>query len=242
MRQGRSGGGTDARFHASQIKKIFRKYIVPASCGTGIFPFFFGKPMIDVNKRLRPLPMVLGALLFFLTGCAVSPPRKPENLCAVFEEKSEWLEPAQSAEKKWGVPVWVLMAIMYKESSYEADARPRSTCLFIFPGPVLSSAYGYSQALDSTWEIYQRNTDNPDADREKFEDAVDFIGWYCHVSYIRCKIPKNDAYGQYLAYHEGQTGYNNKSYAKKTWLLRYARKVESQAMIYRQQLTDCRLY
>ena len=42
------------------------------------------------------------------------------------------------------------------------------------------------------------------ADRDDFNDAIDFIGWYNDQSSRRSKISKSDAYNLYLAYHEGQ--------------------------------------
>jgi hypothetical protein len=133
-----------------------------------------------------------------------------------------------------------MMAIMHQESKYEAKAKPpRTTCLYIFPGPRPSSAFGYSQALDSTWENYKRSTGNRGADRDDFGDSIDFIGWYCNVSHKQCGIAKDDAYSMYLAYHEGQGGFNRKTYRKKTWLKQVASKVNSRAKTYQKQLARC---
>jgi len=132
------------------------------------------------------------------------------------------------------------MAIMHQESKYNAEARPpRTTCLFVFPGPRPSSAYGYAQALDETWESYIRATDNWGADRNDFSDAIDFIGWYCNQSRVRCGIARNDAYNMYLAYHEGQGGYQRKTYARKAWLKKVARKVQTKSNRYSGQLAAC---
>jgi len=133
-----------------------------------------------------------------------------------------------------------MMAIMYQESGFDAKARPpRTTCLFIFPGPRPSTAYGYPQAVEETWKKYARSTGNWGADRDDFADAVDFIGWYCHVSHKECRIDKNDAYNLYLAYHEGQAGFLRKTHQKKTWLRQVANKVERRARTYRTQLSSC---
>ncbi len=50
---------------------------------------------------------------------------------------------------------------------------------------------------------------------------------------------KNDFYNQYLAYHEGQNGWKNKSFNSKKWLLGVAKKVETNANKYNNQLKDC---
>jgi hypothetical protein len=82
-----------------------------------------------------------------------------------------------------------------------------------------SSAFGYSQALDRTWEEYQAETGNRRARRDDINDATDFIGWYTNKSRERNGIPLTDARNQYLAYHEGHNGFARASYNAKPWLL-----------------------
>ncbi len=185
--------------------------------------------------------LALGFLIVCLVGCAgAAPPRRPHDICEIFRERPKWYQHAAAAAEKWNVSIPVMMAIMHKESRYYAKARPpRKRILFIFPGPYLSSAFGYPQAIDSTWKEYQERTDNRDAERDEFEDAIDFIGWYCHMSYIRSNISKIDAYHLYMAYHEGQAGFNRKSHLKKPWLKGAAEEVQAQAMQYAAQLKKC---
>ena len=189
-------------------------------------------------RRWRELCLLL--ILFY--GCATTPlPRYIyNNICEIFRENPKWYKAARKSYKKWGVPIPVLMAIMHQESKFRADVRPpRGSCLWIFPGPRPSSAYGYTQASNETWKEYRNSTGNTGADRDDFEDSVDFIGWYNHLSYTRSRISKKDAYHLYLAYHEGHGGFNRKTYRKKTWLLKVARKVESRARTYQSQLASC---
>lgn len=185
---------------------------------------------------------VLWFLVGQLCGC-VGPqhaPRYPHNLCEIFGENRGWYKSAYASRQKWGVPISVMMAIVHQESKFEAEAKPpRTTCLWVFPGPRPSSAYGYAQALDTTWEKYKRSTGNRGADRDDFGDAMDFIGWYCNMSHAQCGIAKDDAFNQYLAYHEGQGGFNRKTYRRKAWLRRVAGEVEGRARIYRKQLASC---
>ena len=49
-------------------------------------------------------------------------------------------------------------------------------------------------------------------------------------------IKKNDAYNQYLAYHEGQEGWKNSTYKDKKWLINAAKKVENNSLMYNSQL------
>lgn len=179
--------------------------------------------------------------LFLLGGCATTaPPRHVSNVCEIFRENPRWYRNVRRSYKKWGVPIPTVMAIIHQESRFRADARPpRRSCLWIFPGPRPSSAYGYTQASNETWKEYRQSTGNRGADRDDFRDAVDFVGWYCHLSSIRCRISKRNAYHLYLAYHEGHGGYNRKTYRKKAWLQRVARKVDRRAKAYRGQLASC---
>ena len=73
-----------------------------------------------------------------------------------------------------------------------------------------------------------------------FDDASDFIGWYTDQSQKKLGISKWDTYNQYLAYHEGQGGFSRRTYAKKDWLIRIARKVDGWARNYGGQLRACR--
>jgi hypothetical protein len=184
-----------------------------------------------------------GCLLVFLFhGCAGTPdqPKRVDNVCEIFRENPKWYTMAHTSYERWGIPIPVVMAIIHQESRFIASAKPpRTTCLWIFPGPRPSSAYGYAQASDETWEEYQKNTGNTWADRDDFEDAVDFVGWYCNLSSKKCWIQKEDAYNLYLAYHEGHGGFNRKTYQKKAWLLQVARKVQRRANNYKSQLAAC---
>ncbi len=177
-----------------------------------------------------------------LSGCATAPSLSNiDNACAIFQDQSGWYNETANVQKKWGVPIHVQLAIIHQESKFKHDAQPpRSTLFWFIPGPRPSTAFGYAQALDGTWDDYKKHVGRWGADREDFSDAVDFIGWYVDQSYKKCGISKWDARLQYLAYHEGQGGYNRRSYFKKPWLMKVAKKVEKNAVRYRQQLAQCR--
>jgi hypothetical protein len=184
------------------------------------------------------IPLLLLALL--LTACTTSQPADTGNICSIFREKDDWYDDAADARDEWGSPIPVMMAIMHQESRFKAKAKPPRKKIFGFiPGPRPSNAYGYSQALKSTWDGYKRSAGRYGADRDDFADAIDFIGWYNHQSYRRNGIAKNDTYRLYLAYHEGHGGYSRASYRKKQWLMDVARKVQRRANSYQSQLTGC---
>lgn len=55
-------------------------------------------------------------------------------------------------------------------------------------------------------------------------------------------ISLSDARNQYLAYHEGQSGYARGSHNSKSWLLRVAGQVDARANLYQAQLANCRAF
>ncbi|MDP3589075.1 MAG: hypothetical protein Q8R54_00865, partial [Methylobacter sp.] len=116
---------------------------------------------------------------------------------------------------------------------------PRPWLLGFIPLPRASSAYGYAQAKDETWEGYQDKAGSWGADRDEFSDAADFIGWYCNISHTRLGISKLDAKKLYLAYHEGHGGYQRKSYLQKEGLVQIADKVARRAKLFQSQLREC---
>lgn len=184
------------------------------------------------------LALLLATLAVLLHGCATTPkpPREPNDACAIFAEKPKWQKAAERAERRWGVPVQVQLAIIRNESSFRHNARPR-----LAGGGYASSAYGYPQAIDGTWEWYREQTGKRRAKRTDFADAADFIGWYTSISRRQLGISMWDAYNQYLAYHEGHTGFQRGTYRRKAWLQRYARQVDDHARVYAAQLRRCRM-
>ncbi len=177
-----------------------------------------------------------------LASCAVSPPQKPDDLCHLFQEKRQWYRAAKAAEKRWGTPIHVLMAIMYQESSFQAKVRPPMRYfLGIIPLGRLSSAYGYSQAKSPTWRDYQRDTGRRGADRTDFDDAIDFIGWFTAKANKLNGVSRWDTYNLYLNYHEGWGGFSRGTYHQKKWLKKVAKQVEKRANLYANQLKQCRV-
>ncbi len=155
-------------------------------------------------------------------------------------ERPAWFRALTKSEAKWGVPVAVQLATIWRESRFVGDARtPRKYVLGFIPAGRISSAYGYSQALDGTWREYKQETGRRFADRDDFDDATDFIGWYMTLTRERNGIPLTDAYNQYLAYHEGHAGYKRGSFRRKAFLLRAANEVKAQAASYDAQLALC---
>lgn len=185
----------------------------------------------------------LVALLLILAACGGSGTQAPsqlDNACAIIAQRPAYLRAMLKTQEKWGVPVAVQMATIYQESKFRSDARtPVRYSLGVIPMGRQSSAFGYSQALDATWEEYIQKSGNRGAKRNNIRDATDFMGWYMDQTEQRIGVSKFDARSQYLAYHEGHTGFRRGTYQAKTWLVRVASEVGDRAVMYDAQLRAC---
>lgn len=191
-----------------------------------------------MSRLLRATVLLL--LLASCGGGQYSAPRQLDNACAIIDERPQYYSAMRAAERNWGVPIHVQMAIIHQESKFIGNARtPHQFALGVIPLGRQSSAYGYSQALDGTWEEYQKDEGGRSAKRDRIQDATDFMGWYMTGTKERLGIPLSDARNQYLAYHEGRTGFANGSYNDKPWLIDVAARVQERADMYQEQLLGC---
>lgn len=183
------------------------------------------------------------AAFALLSSCGArysSAPRNLDNACSIVSERPSYLRAFKRTERKYGVPVPVLMAIIYQESKFISNNRPpHRYALGVIPIGRQSSALGYSQALDGTWEEYQRLTGRRSASREKIEDATEFMGWYMTQTVAETGVAINDTRNQYLAYHDGRSGYLRGTWRSKRWLIRIADEVAGRAVTYDRQLKAC---
>ncbi len=182
-------------------------------------------------------------LVVFVASCVGGPrtaPRNLENACSIADERPKYLSAMRRAERRWGVPVPVQMAVIHQESKFVGDARtPHRFALGIIPLGRQSSAYGYAQALDATWDEYRAETGRRRAKRDDIGDATDFMGWYMDKTTRGLGVAKGNARLQYLAYHEGRSGFARGSYRRKAWLMDVAGRVEQRAVRYALQLDAC---
>jgi hypothetical protein len=203
--------------------------------------FYCSSIYLGINVNNMSLLKRTLALIFpvLLTACATPPPQNPENICDIFFENRDWYEASKEMSTRWGTPIHVPMAMMYQESSFRHDAAPPMQYFWFIPIGRASDAYGYAQAKEATWDDYQRESGNSWSDRDDFADAMDFMGWFTYKTNKLNGISKWDAYHQYLNYHEGWTGYKNKSYNKKAWLLKVSQRVDIRSKNYARQLQGC---
>ena len=195
-------------------------------------------------SRGRLAPRLVGAVLTAVfaalaAGCATTPPKRQGDICEVLEQYPDWYDYARASEKEWGTPIHVLMAFVHHESSYRSHAKPPRKWFLFIPLGRPSSAKGYAQAQDPVWGEYQAERGSLFRSRSDMKDALDFIGWYNDKTWRELKIPRDDAYRLYLAYHEGRGGYRRGTWKKKPGVQRTAKKVTETARRYKSQLAQC---
>lgn len=182
-------------------------------------------------KRLTKRTCVILAVLVCALTLGTGPARADTSLkdaCSLFEKRIGWFTAASEVSVKWQVPVPVIMAVMYQESRFKAKAAAKTT-----------TAYGYAQVLDGTWQEYKEETNFDHAVRTSFADSAEFIGWYMGQTRQRIGIPLDDVAGQYLAYHQGHVGYRSARWKDNPALVAIAHKVAKLAKTYEQQMRNC---
>lgn len=187
---------------------------------------------------------LLTGLVCVLTACATTPPNADQqtDICQIFDDRKNWYRSAAKAQNTWGTSIPLQMAIIKAESSFDRNARPargQRRTFGLRKGKRPSSARGFSQALDGTWDEYKTRTGNSNAARDNFADATDFIGWYTSRSARAAGIGINDARSQYLAYHEGPGGFTRGTWRSKQWLINVADRVATDTTKFGNQLARC---
>ncbi|MDD2869405.1 hypothetical protein [Neomegalonema sp.] len=191
--------------------------------------------------------VVAGGLWVYLRPTAAAVRFEPQpsfgeisDVCRLMKARPHWWNALLDAERRWEAPPHLTLAIMWRESSFIADARPLKQGFFSFlPAQRLSSAYGYAQALDGTWAWYLRETTRKGARREAFADAADFIGWYLDRTRRDLALPFEEIFDHYAAYHQGHAGYARGGWRENPVVTTPARDVVRQAQIYERRMSDC---
>ena len=106
--------------------------------------------------------LLLTGLVIGLASCATPRvPRDQNNICSIFDTNPGWYDAVAKSARKWRAPISAQMAIVWKESSFIHDARPprKYVAFGLIPWGRVSSAVGYSQALNGTWAWYLKDTE-----------------------------------------------------------------------------------
>ena len=185
--------------------------------------------------------LIFASILFiFIVACTSNQQINSANSCIIFDEKKNWYKSTKKSYNKWSTPIAFQLAVIKQESSFTQFAKPKRKKSFgIVPWSRPSTAFGFAQVTNPTWNWYKTKTGNRNASRANFSDVTDFIGWYTTQSEKMIGISKSDYYNQYLAYHEGQSGWKKQTYKSKDWLIEVAKNVESNTKLYTKQLKEC---
>ena len=193
-----------------------------------------------MQKKILKNNLIFIFIFLFLASCS-SIPKHPANACKIFSEKYLWYKHIKQSSETYGAPVHIILAFVNKESGFNRWAKPKRTKLFkVIPYKRPSSSFGYSQAVNKTWELYKTETNSPLALRTRFKDSVMFIGWYMQKTNKINKIPLSDPYRQYLNYYLGWGSYKNEAYKTDKKAVIFAKSVEKKSKVYKSQLRECK--
>ena len=193
-----------------------------------------------MQKKILNRNLIFFFIFFFIASCS-SVPKYPQNACEIFGEKYFYLKYTRAASKKWGVPISSILAVINKESGFRRFAKPKKLKIFkIIPYRRPSSSLGFSQAVNKTWDLYKKENNKPAAFRISYKSSSDFIGWYFWKANKINKVSLSNTRDLYLNYYLGFSAYKNKTYRTDKKAIIFAKSVEKQAKIYKNQLQECK--
>ena len=192
-----------------------------------------------MQKKILNRNLICIVVFFFIVSCS-SIPKDTSNACKLFGERYLWYKHAKKSSEIYGVPIHIILAFVNKESGFNRWAKPKRTKIFkVVPYKRPSSSFGYSQAVNKTWEMYKIDTNNPLALRTRFKDTEMFIGWYIRKTNKINKVPLTDSFNQYLNYYLGWGDYSEKVYKTDKKSIIFAKSVQKQSNTYKKQLKEC---
>ncbi|QIW10091.1 transglycosylase SLT domain-containing protein [Francisella sp. LA112445] len=156
------------------------------------------------------------------------------NICQILKYHPSWKKSLIKANNKYNISPAFTLAIIHQESKFHANVKNSH-----------SSAFGYAQALNGTWKVFQRDVE-PNAKRNNFNDSVEFVDWYMARLAHKLDIKASDSFDLYLAYMLGEGGYRNymdNPHKSSSMLHReaIAAKVRLKSQVYNLELEDCKI-
>lgn len=136
------------------------------------------------------------------------------NIHEVLTERPDWYRALRDLK----TPKHVVLGTIAGESGFDRTATPGvrlwppglEFSTKPFPGlhwEKLSSGYGFSGAINGTWDLFKRATNRPNASRTDFGDSATFVDWYMQITHRRFGVPLSNVREQYLAYYMGWDDY-----------------------------------
>ena len=121
--------------------------------------------------------------IIFLYACTSNQLTNTADSCIIFDEKKRWYKATKKSYDRWGTPIAFQLAIIKQESSFTQFAKPkRKKFLGFIPSSRPSTAFGYAQVTNPTWDWYKEKTGNQNASRANFSDIT-------AVSYTHLTLP-----------------------------------------------------
>ena len=164
-----------------------------------------------------------------------------DNACLILKQNPDWHRALYRTQLVYRISIPVQLAFVRHESSFNHKARPvnNKKKWFIF-NSYKSTAYGFAQVLNGTWDEFQTTFKNKKLKRTNFGHSVEFIGWY-NRKHINSGLDGNNISHLYLAYHEGLGGYKKKTYINKPCLVDYSNSVQKTSIKYSNQISSCNI-
>ena len=131
---------------------------------------------------------LISILFIFVVACTSNQQINTADSCIIFEQKKNWYKATKQSYDKWNTPIALQLAIINQESSFNQFAKPeRKKILGFIPGSRPSTAFGYAQVTNPTWDWYKTKTGNKNASRANFNDtATTEIYTILFVGSVRC--------------------------------------------------------
>ncbi|WP_150464310.1 transglycosylase SLT domain-containing protein [Francisella sp. XLW-1] len=179
--------------------------------------------------------IIVAAAVFFSSNSSDVQVDANMGACEILDQNPNWKLSLKKAQDKYNLSPAFAMGLIYQESRFDAEAKSS-----------YSTAYGYAQAINSTWQHFQEEV-KQNAKRNNFDDSVQFIGWYMAQLSKSLKLKMSDSENLYMAYMLGATGYKRykagtfKNKAKIEEDKNIANKVKAYTNLYKSQLKDCKI-
>ena len=111
--------------------------------------------------RIDNILIFFSIIFLFMVACTKIETTYVEDSCKLFQNKKNWYKATKSSYEKWQATISLQLAIINQESSFNQFAKPKRNKIFgIIPSSRPSTAFGYAQVTNPTWNWYKTRTNN----------------------------------------------------------------------------------
>ena len=105
--------------------------------------------------------------------------------CIIFDQKKNWYKSTKKSYDNWNTPIALQLAIINQESSFKQFAKPERKKLFgIIPTSRPSTAFGYAQVTNPTWDWYKTKKINFELLISKYNVREEIFIFYFRISWL----------------------------------------------------------